>query len=96
LGVRGNGVKVVKLIQVLKILIELKEPTKSYKMVCIRAANKFVEGKILNDYINNMVVEDPSKLKYVVSTVIREYKMWSQGLKLKKHDSIINKGKNNR
>jgi hypothetical protein len=54
--------------------LKLKEPTKNYKFVCVKAANKFVDGKILNDYIYYMVLEDPSRLKNVVNSLLKEYK----------------------
>jgi hypothetical protein len=84
--------QMVALIKILKNLLMVKEPTKNYKFVCVRAANKYVDGKILNDYINYMVLEDPNKLKYVVNTLIKEYKL----LNIKKYDTTINKGKYNR
>ena len=85
----SNQEKIIGLIQILKRILNLREPTKDYKFVCVKAANKFVEGKILNDYINYMVIEDPSRLKNVVNTLIKEYKT----LSIKKYDSIINKSK---
>ena len=84
--------QMVALIKILKKILMVKEPTKNYKFVCVRAANKYVDGKILNDYINYMVLEDPNKLKYVVNTLIKEYKL----LNIKKYDTTINKGKYNR
>jgi hypothetical protein len=89
--VHPSGV-VPALIKILKKILMIKEPTKNYKFVCVRAANKYVDGKILNDYINNMVLADPNKLKYVVNTLIKEYKL----LNIKKYDTTINKGKYNR
>jgi hypothetical protein len=60
-----------------------------FKFICVRAANKFVDGKILNDFVHYSVLSDPSRLKYVVSTLIREYKQ----LNIKKYDTVINKSK---
>lgn len=94
-GVAQNeqqGEYIITLIKVLKKLIKIKEPKVNYKLVCVKAANKFVDGKILNDYINNMVIGDPKKLKNVVNALIKEYKRINQ----KKYDTTINKSKNNR
>ncbi len=81
-----NVVLVPNLIKILKEILKLREPTINYKFVCVKAANKFVDSKILNDYINNMVIEDPSKLKNVVNSLIREYRT----LNIQKNDTIIN------
>lgn len=87
-----QGEYIITLIKVLKRIIKIKEPKANYKLVCVKAANKFVDGKILNDYINNMVVGDPKKLKNVVNALIKEYKRINQ----KKYDTTINKSQNNR
>ena len=65
--------------------LSLTEP--KYKFICVKAANKFVDGKILNDYVHYSVMADPKKLKFVVKTLIRGFKL----LNIKKHDTAINK-----
>jgi hypothetical protein len=86
-----NVVLVPNLIKILKEILKLREPTINYKFVCVKAANKFVDSKILNDYINNMVIEDPSKLKNVVNSLIKEYRtLDSVGTNIQKNDTIIN------
>ena len=92
-GPRGPVVgQITELIKIIKKILMIKEPTKNYKLVCVKAANKYVDGKILNDYISNMVIADPNKIKYVVNTLIKEYKL----LNIKKYDTTINKGKYSR
>jgi hypothetical protein len=86
-----NVVLVPNLIKILKEILKLREPTINYKFVCVKAANKFVDSKILNDYINNMVIEDPSKLKNVVNSLIKEYRtLGSLATNIQKNDTIIN------
>ncbi len=65
---------ILPLLNLINLILKLKEPTKNYKFVCVKAANKFVDGKILNDYIYYMVLEDPSRLKNVVNSLLKEYK----------------------
>jgi hypothetical protein len=88
---KNGGARIITLIKVLKSILRMKEPQGEYKLVCIKAENKFVDGKILNDYINNMVIGDPKRLKNVVNTLIKEYKRINQ----KKYDTTINKSENN-
>lgn len=67
--------KILPLLNILNLILKLREPTKNYKFVCVKAANKFVDSKILNDYIYYMVLEDPSRLKNVVNSLLKEYKL---------------------
>ena len=73
----SNAKLIIPVINLIKKILIIREPTKSYKFICVKAANKFVDGKILNDYINNLTIQDPNRLKYVVNSVIKEFKLIS-------------------
>ncbi len=62
------------LIQIIKSILNLKYPNFTFKLICIKAPHKFVDAKLLNDYINFNVMDDPNKLKFVYMNLIREYK----------------------
>lgn len=70
-----TGSQILPLINLLGLILKLREPKKNYKFVCVKAAHKFVDSKILNDYIFYMVLEDPSRLKNVVNYLLKEYKL---------------------
>lgn len=69
-----NNKYIVELIKLIKLLFKLKYPTKEFKFVCIKAPNKFIEPKILNDYIHYSVMDDPNKIKFILLNLIREYR----------------------
>lgn len=71
----SNTKLIIPIIKLIKKILIIREPTKDYKFVCIKATNKFVDGKILNNYINYLAVQDPNRLKYIVNTIIKEYKL---------------------
>lgn len=69
----GDNKQLLEIIKILKLLFKVKYPKNEFKFVCIKAANKFVEPKILNDYIHFSVMDDPNRIKFVLSNLIREY-----------------------
>lgn len=69
--------QLIRIVKLLKSILSLKEPSCEFKFICVKAPNKFADAKILNDYINNMVINDPNKLKFVVNSIIKEYKSLS-------------------
>jgi hypothetical protein len=74
----NNQDQILPLLNLLNLILKLREPNKNYKFVCVKAANKFVDSKILNDYIYYMVLEDPSRLKNVVNSLLKEYTKLAQ------------------
>lgn len=66
--------QIVRVISLIKTILALKEPQSEFKFICVKAPNKFADAKILNDFINNMVINDPNRIKFVVNSLIKEYK----------------------
>lgn len=69
-----NNQIIVSLIKLIKLLLNLKYPNKEFKFICIKAPNKFIEPKILNDYVHYSIIEEPNKFKFILLNLIREYK----------------------
>lgn len=82
--------KILLAIKAIKLILALKEPASDFKFICVKAHNKFTDAKLLNDYVNIRVLKDPNRIKYIASSVLREYKLQ------RKNDTIINKSKNHR
>lgn len=70
-----NNQLIIDLIKLMKLLFNLKYPNKEFKFVCIKAPNKFIEPKILNDFVHFSVMEDPNKIKFILLNLIREYRI---------------------
>ena len=87
-GKATSGDIIIKLIKLIKNILKLKYIELDIKLIFIKAPNKFVEPKILNDYIHYSVMEDPNKIKYVLVNLIREYRSITPVKK--KNDTIIN------
>lgn len=66
--------QILRAIKLIKAILALKEPKSEFKFICVKAPHKFADAKILNDFINNMVISDPNKIKFVVNSLIKEYK----------------------
>lgn len=72
-SVLKDNKQLLDIIKLLKLLFKVKYPKNEFKFLCIKAANKFIEPKILNDYIHFSVMDDPNRIKFVLSNLIREY-----------------------
>ncbi len=70
-----NSNLIIPALNLIKKILVIKNPHLEYKLVCVKANNKFSDSKILNDYITNMATADPSKLKNIVGSIVKEYKI---------------------
>lgn len=73
----NNKNKLLPILNIIKSLFNLKYPNNTLKLVCIKAPHKFVDSKLLNDYLFNNVFQEPNKLKRVLTLLIKEYKILS-------------------
>lgn len=71
------GNLVLPLIKLLKSLLIAKYPGYNIKFVAIKAPHKFIDSKILNDFIHFSVSNDPNRIKFVLYRLIKEFKFLS-------------------
>jgi hypothetical protein len=75
----GNNSKLIliKLINLIKLILQIKEPSNNYKLIAIKASNKLVDSNILNDYFFYSLLEDPNSFQNICNSTINEFKSYS-------------------
>lgn len=75
-SLRSNQKQIISLIKVLKLILKLKYPFYKIKFICIKAPHKFLDAKILNDFIHFSSFSNPNKLKFVILSLIKEFRQY--------------------
>ncbi len=77
--ITGNNSKLIliKLINLIKLILQIKEPSNNYKLIAIKASNKLVDSNILNDYFFYSLLEDPNSFQNICNSTINEFKSYS-------------------
>lgn len=68
----SNKLLITKVIKLLRQLIEIKSGY-DVKIICISAPHKFVDAKLLNDYITLNAQKSNFNFKLIINRLIREY-----------------------
>lgn len=72
----SNQNQIVDLLKIIKLILNLKYPFYNIKFVCVKAPHKFLDTKILNDFIQFSSTGNPNRLKFTLLSIIKEFRKY--------------------